>query len=693
MQKKQHGFTLVELSIVLIIVSLLASGGLVISTSMVNRAAHIDTSKSLDVIKQSLQDFYVVEGRLPCPASISQGTSTANFGLEEVDAVTQKCNNWATEPAGTWRVDGTGGELVRVGMLPVRTLGLPDTAAADKYANRIVYAVTEKLTDSAEFAIAPGAITVVDMYDNNILTNAAYFIGSPGQSRIGAYLIPTGATDFWCDPTRNTLDIENCDLWNPAVFRDAPYNNGDNPLTFFDDQVRWEPKFHLSSRTTTSSTLWAATGDDIYSVGLDDNPATTNVGIGVPNPGERLDVDGTIKASGNLELVNAFIGVGAHGADNLQISTLANKDVLNKFALIQNLSTGNTHLNAYDDGNIYLSNDNQTKMFLRGTDGYLGINTVNPRSAMEIVFDNPILTFGGYSNDLLVTRYENSDDWAPINMLRSRGTQASPQNLQYGDNLGGLLNSIYINGSWWNATQLKSTYWGNGTTHLSDLSLGVNGGSRWVHMPASGKTIMTIPSPEGYNLQDWPAAWAGGLATYDVVAGSIRAWGIDYRSDRRLKKDITPLTQAEVIHKIRQLHPVSFYWNRKDAPANKHFGFIAQEVKPIWPDVVTGEEGDGTYLGMDYAQLIAPLVLTSQKILDRQDAFAHRIDALESGAATQIQKSGGNNKQPAAEQKNMVQFIHSIGLLALLVWVIFLWFQNARLKQEIQSIKSVSNIR
>src|SRR5690606_31304199 len=135
----------------------------------------------------------------------------------------------------TWRSGG-----VRIGAVPTRALGLPDSAAADKFGSRIVYAVTEALTDAGNFGSSNGAITVRDMSDTNILTDAAYFLASPGRDRKGAYIHNTAAIPRSCGSTAN-LDTLNCTLTS-AVFRDAPFNNGEVANRFFDDVTGWAPK-------------------------------------------------------------------------------------------------------------------------------------------------------------------------------------------------------------------------------------------------------------------------------------------------------------------------------------------------------------------------------------------------------------------------------------------------------------------
>lgn len=286
--QRAAGYTLVEISVVLVIISLLTAGGLTLGTGMVNQAAHIDTAKILDQLNQSLKDYYVVNGVLPCPAPLDTAINNSAFG-DEVNG--GSCAPADSIPGGT-EVFTTA--TVITGMIPVRTLGLSSKSASDKYGNRIVYSVTRGLTDESTFGTTLGTIRVNDGSGNAILLDAAFFLASPGKNHLGAYAYSTGNKFSNCT-TASNLDGENCDYNGNAIFRDAPFNNG-NTASFFDDLTRWAPRYHLTAQTTSSSSLWSAdgAGADIYSVGTDGQTATGNVGIGTDNPSERLSVKGNV---------------------------------------------------------------------------------------------------------------------------------------------------------------------------------------------------------------------------------------------------------------------------------------------------------------------------------------------------------------------------------------------------------------
>lgn len=129
----QHGFSLIELAIVLLIVTLLLGGLLVPLTAQIDQQRSKETQKTLAELKEVLIGFAIVNGRLPCPAS---STST---GLES--------------PVG-------GGTCTNFfnGFVPAATLGMSPVNAQgfllDGWNNPIRYAVS-----NATIGLATNAFT------------------------------------------------------------------------------------------------------------------------------------------------------------------------------------------------------------------------------------------------------------------------------------------------------------------------------------------------------------------------------------------------------------------------------------------------------------------------------------------------------------------------------------------------------
>jgi hypothetical protein len=92
-------------------------------------------------------------------------------------------------------------------------------------------------------------------------------------------------------------------------------------------------------------------------------------------------------------------------------------------------------------------------------------------------------------------------------------------------------------------------------------------------------------------------------------------------SDRRLKTNIAALDASSSLASINSLTPVAYDWLDPEKGGVRQYGFIAQQVQQIFPDLVsttsaTALTPDGT-LGLNYLGLIAPLVEAVQ-VLSRE---------------------------------------------------------------------------
>lgn len=106
------------------------------------------------------------------------------------------------------------------------------------------------------------------------------------------------------------------------------------------------------------------------------------------------------------------------------------------------------------------------------------------------------------------------------------------------------------------------------------------------------------------------------------ITGTTRTTGTFQTSDRRIKTDITPLRDSLAI--IKNIIPVSY--NNVSGVGGKNFGFIAQQVKEIVPDIVQQGNGvvpDGTpqglkrvddFLSLNYTSIISFLVGAVQEL-------------------------------------------------------------------------------
>ena len=125
--------------------------------------------------------------------------------------------------------------------------------------------------------------------------------------------------------------------------------------------------------------------------------------------------------------------------------------------------------------------------------------------------------------------------------------------------------------------------------------------------------------------------WTGSAAQLYIDSSNMGT--ISLSSDRRLKKDIEPLADTTGgLSKIMQLNPVSFHWKNTADDPSLQFGLIAQEVSPVFPNLVrnTGMKSADTpdgILKIEYQGLIAPMIKAIQELKTENDALKAKIEA------------------------------------------------------------------
>jgi len=163
-----------------------------------------------------------------------------------------------------------------------------------------------------------------------------------------------------------------------------------------------------------------------------------------------------------------------------------------------------------------------------------------------------------------------------------------------------------------------------------------------INADSNSPSNVIIPASDGVSFQaDWPATWGGGLSTWDIVGSSTYFGSYVTRSDRRYKDNIEPLDHNTTTAQLMKLKPVTYDYKDGFGPEGRQFGFIAQDVREVMPDLVTGEEAADKKLGLNYQGLIAPMIAVIQDLkLENEklraelkaanDNFEQRLDHLES---------------------------------------------------------------
>lgn len=133
------GFSLVELAVVMAIVAFLLGGLMFTLSAQTEQRNFEETRRRLELARELVLAFAVVNGRLPCPARDTNPSTLTS--AEARDVATGQCTSGGVE-------DYYGGSLgggVTGGLLPAQTIGYQqgDSAgfAIDAWQNRIRYAV------------------------------------------------------------------------------------------------------------------------------------------------------------------------------------------------------------------------------------------------------------------------------------------------------------------------------------------------------------------------------------------------------------------------------------------------------------------------------------------------------------------------------------------------------------------------
>ena len=157
----------------------------------------------------------------------------------------------------------------------------------------------------------------------------------------------------------------------------------------------------------------------------------------------------------------------------------------------------------------------------------------------------------------------------------------------------------------------------------------------------------TITSSTGYAGYFSNESTATGHTSYGVygLAASTSGYGVfcggsglcgghttwTSTSDGRQKTDVTDLATADGLETVTKLRPVTFRWKDKHADQGRHLGFIAQEVEPLYPEVVSTNSDGMKSLG--YSDLVVPLVKAVQELKADNDNLRSEVDALQAEVA------------------------------------------------------------
>ena len=290
--------------------------------------------------------------------------------------------------------------------------------------------------------------------------------------------------------------------------------------------------------------------------------STGQLGVGTTTPSTRVEISETTNTTNIVKLTNTSNGAAATSAVYFR------NDTNNPAAFVVQNSSANATLGGAGSFNIGTNvaapltfHTNAVERFRAASDGKIGIGNTTPSVFIDTQRD---------ANDSL-TRFRIYN--------ATSGASAQTQ-IDLGNNTNQSAVNLFLN---------SSANTGNAGANAFHI---FNGLSAPIRMRAG--------STGGVDLASGATSWAA-------------------VSDERLKKNVQPLAYG--LSEVVQLEPVRFDYKDDESEDSKRIGFIAQQVKPVIPEAVTGSEE--TFYGMSAAELV-PVLVNAIKQLEA------RVAALES---------------------------------------------------------------
>jgi prepilin-type N-terminal cleavage/methylation domain-containing protein len=358
------GFTLLELTVVLTIASIVLALGISAVGKVLQSKGDNLAEEHMDKVRTALERYKAGNGRYPCPAPINFQITADDFGQEAsfaspVGNVCYRSPSVAYNNAQTLGTEGfvrvfdasattdaqKWNKSVIIGAIPVQELGIDKKYATDKWGNKLVYAVTEKLaadtsgsTTSARDDATPyiptlpslslpvlgapggadrlGAIVITDTVGNHIAPNADYVVISNGADGNGSFNANATAQGTCVTSGTGNLEKENCDFTNNIFTASGTYNKSENANYFF-DLVRWD-SFTSSDVNITGSTSIR----NNLTIGGSSLPSGQNALV-VKSGGAKLE-DGSGASLVTVDTTGATFGAGTSGTAVTTINNALN---------------------------------------------------------------------------------------------------------------------------------------------------------------------------------------------------------------------------------------------------------------------------------------------------------------------------------------------------------------------------------
>lgn len=214
-----NGFSLVEMAVVLVILTILMGGLLMPLGAQRDLKNYSDAQAGLEQIRDALYGYAIINGKLPCPTTTANPTDNVNYGHGDAT-----CPLTAAAGALPWK---------DLGVKEVDPWGIQRSLTPDSWAGYWVYRVDPAFTTNFSLT-TPASNIDIHKSDGTSLTS--------GAERAVAVICTTGK-----DLTSNGQ--------NASFETAAPVYEDDAQSPTFDDMCIWITRPSLFNRMVTAGKL------------------------------------------------------------------------------------------------------------------------------------------------------------------------------------------------------------------------------------------------------------------------------------------------------------------------------------------------------------------------------------------------------------------------------------------------------
>jgi hypothetical protein len=321
---------------------------------------------------------------------------------------------------------------------------------------------------------------------------------------------------------------------------------------------------------------------------------------------------------------------------------LQNGDMISYFRFVPRYSNAalgfadGSGIDAYYKGNgttgltdLRFISSNTERMRISENGGVgIGTSTFNASNPEELIVDAGSTGNTNFQN--VIVGKGNTNSYAQLNIQNGNAGTSASSDVVATSNNGNESSNFIDMGINSGSNSTTGVLGGANTAYLystgADLAIGNGVNSRSVNffttvsgnytermrINAAGDVCIGQTTPNGANKL--------------TVNGSISATAFNVSSDRRLKTNIR-YTSYGLKH-IMNLQPVSWNWKDKSLDETPQLGLIAQDVKQLIPEIVSGNEQTGT-LAINYTELVPVLINAIKEQQQQIDQLKKKVEALE----------------------------------------------------------------